>query len=75
MQRLEGSWTLQLGGPPFVVFHNEKAMIRATYFLFLLETPNGQADLAQLGERKTEVLEVPSSILGVGNSFGIFFPA
>ena len=24
------------------------------------------ADLAQLGERKTEVLEVPSSILGVG---------
>ena len=26
----------------------------------------GVADLAQLGERKTEVLEVPSSILGVG---------
>ena len=29
---------------------------------------NWEADLAQLGERKTEVLEVPSSILGVGKT-------
>ena len=58
--------------PPFFFFTNTDGICE---FLSALQAQIGHfADIAQLGERQTEDLKVPSSILGGGIKFIFSFP-